>query len=68
MCRTGTNNGTINLLLNRETPPFDNPTVGRWQLTIDRKTFVDILTEGQGNIGGAMQPPPAGCGACRPKS
>ncbi len=30
------------------------------QLTIDRKSFVDILLEGQGDIGGAMQTPPGG--------
>jgi len=30
------------------------------QLTIDRKAFLDILSEGKGQIGGAMQSPPAG--------
>jgi hypothetical protein len=30
------------------------------QLTIDRKSFIDILSEGQGDISGAMLPPPAG--------
>jgi peptide/nickel transport system substrate-binding protein len=29
-------------------------------LSLDRKSFIDILAEGQGDIGGAMQPPPAG--------
>jgi peptide/nickel transport system substrate-binding protein len=29
-------------------------------LALDRKAFVDILTEGQGKIGAAMLPPPAG--------
>ena len=29
-------------------------------LTIDRKSFIAILAEGQGDIGGAMLPPPAG--------
>ena len=29
-------------------------------LTLDRKAFIDILTEGQGKIGGAMLPPPEG--------
>jgi peptide/nickel transport system substrate-binding protein len=27
---------------------------------MDRKAFVDILTEGQGNLGGVLQPPPGG--------
>jgi len=51
----------INLLLNRDAPPFDNPDIRRaMQLTIDRKSFIDILSEGQGDISGAMLPPPAG--------
>src|SRR5205807_4522627 len=29
-------------------------------LSIDRKAFIDILTEGQGEIGGVLQPPPEG--------
>src|SRR6476646_2662504 len=29
-------------------------------LSLDRQAFVDIITEGQGAIGGVMQPPPEG--------
>jgi peptide/nickel transport system substrate-binding protein len=29
-------------------------------LALDRKSFIDILAEGQGDIGGAMLPPPEG--------
>jgi peptide/nickel transport system substrate-binding protein len=51
----------INLLVNREAPPFDDPDIRRaMQLTIDRKSFIDIIAEGQGDISGAMLPPPAG--------
>src|SRR5439155_17399774 len=51
----------INLLLNRDAPPFYNPDIRRaMQLTLDRKSFIDILSEGQGDISGAMLPPPAG--------
>jgi peptide/nickel transport system substrate-binding protein len=51
----------INLLVNREAPPFNDPDIRRaMQLTIDRKSFIDILAEGQGDISGAMLPPPAG--------
>src|SRR5712691_6577312 len=51
----------INLLLNRDAPPFDDPDIRRaMQLTIDRKSFIDILAEGQGDISGAMLPPPGG--------
>jgi peptide/nickel transport system substrate-binding protein len=49
------------LLVNREKPPFDNRDLRRaMALAIDRKAFIDIITEGQGDIGGAMQPPPEG--------
>jgi peptide/nickel transport system substrate-binding protein len=51
----------INMLVNRDAPPFDDPEIRRaMQLTIDRKAFLDIIAEGQGDIGGAMQPTPAG--------
>ncbi len=50
-----------NLLLNRDAPPFDNAQLRRAvSLTIDRQAFVDIIAEGQGAIGGVMQPPPEG--------
>jgi peptide/nickel transport system substrate-binding protein len=29
-------------------------------LALDRKSFIDILSEGHGDVGGAMQPPPEG--------
>jgi peptide/nickel transport system substrate-binding protein len=29
-------------------------------LALDRKSFIDIVAEGQGDVGGAMQPPPQG--------
>ena len=28
--------------------------------SFDRQAFIDILTKGEGDIGGVMQPPPAG--------
>src|SRR3954463_1055955 len=49
----------INLLVNRDAAPFDDPDIRRaMQLTIDRKSFLDIIAEGQGDINGAMQWPP----------
>ena len=51
----------FNLLVNSEAPPFNDPEIRRaMQLTIDRKSFIDILAEGQGDISGAVQPPPGG--------
>src|SRR6185369_1178075 len=50
-----------NLIVNRDVPPFDNPELRRaMSLTIDRQAFVDIISDGQGAIGGVMQPPPEG--------
>jgi peptide/nickel transport system substrate-binding protein len=61
ICELRTNNGSTNLLVNRDKPPFDNADLRRaMALTLDRKSFVDILSEGQGKIGGAMLPPPEG--------
>src|SRR6266581_2789551 len=49
------------LIVNREKPPFDNSELRRaMALSLDRKAFIDIVTEGQGNVGGIMQPPPEG--------
>ena len=49
------------MLVNRDKPPFDNPELRRaMALTLDRKAFIDITSDGEGSIGGAMMPPPAG--------
>ena len=49
------------MLVNRSKPPFDNPELRRAMvLALDRRAFIDILSDGQGSIGGAMMPPPAG--------
>src|SRR6266581_1444378 len=50
-----------NLIVNRDVPPFDNPDLRRaMALSLDRKAFIDIISEGQGDIGGVMLPPPEG--------
>src|SRR5947208_12729720 len=49
------------LLINRDKPPFDNPELRRaMSLSLDRKAFIAIISDGEGSIGGAMMPPPAG--------
>jgi peptide/nickel transport system substrate-binding protein len=58
-----TPNGGINshLLVNRDKPPFDSPELRHaMALSLDRKAFIDILSEGQGEIGGVLQPLPGG--------
>jgi peptide/nickel transport system substrate-binding protein len=61
ICEVTPVNASVNLLVNRDKPPFDNPDLRRaMALALDRKTFIDIITGGQGDIGGAMQPLPAG--------
>jgi peptide/nickel transport system substrate-binding protein len=61
VCEMLSTNTQANLLVNREKPPFDDPRIRRvLALTLDRKAFIDILSEGKGDMGGAMLPPPAG--------
>ena len=60
-CLLQPSNTQGNLLVNRERPPFDNPSIRRAMvLSIDRKAFSDILSRGVYNIGGAMLAPPEG--------
>jgi len=61
ICEVAPLNANRTLIINREVPPFDNPEIRRaMALSLDRKAFIDIMDEGQGDIGGAMLPPPAG--------
>src|SRR5438045_5217886 len=61
ICEVRPTNVSINLIVNRDKPPFDNPDIRRaLALALDRKSFIDILLEGEGEIGSAMLPPPAG--------
>jgi len=61
ICEIVPNNNSNNLLINRDKPPFDNADIRRaLMLALDRKAFINILGEGQGDVGGAMQPPPEG--------
>ena len=61
VCELNPGSVNTNLIINRDAPPFDNPDLRRaMALNLDRKAFVDILTEGQGNLGGVLQPPPGG--------
>ncbi|MFL5288666.1 MAG: ABC transporter substrate-binding protein, partial [Rhodopila sp.] len=49
------------LLINRDRPPFDNVELRRaMALSLDRQAFITILSEGEGEIGGVLQPTPGG--------
>jgi peptide/nickel transport system substrate-binding protein len=56
------------MLVNRDKPPFDNAELRHaMALTIDRKAFIDIISDGDGSVGGAMMPPPAGAWGMPPE-
>jgi peptide/nickel transport system substrate-binding protein len=61
VCVVEPTNVSTNLIVNRDSPPFNNPDLRKaMALALDRKAFVDILTDGQANVGGTMLPPPQG--------
>ena len=61
ICELGPTGLNRNLIVNRDKPPFNNLDLWRaMALSFDRQAFIDIITEGEGDIGGVMQPPPAG--------
>ena len=60
VCDTEPLNVAITLIVVRK-PPFDNVDIRRAiALALDRQAFIDILTEGQGDISAVMLPPPEG--------
>src|SRR6185312_6505178 len=61
VCKLMASNVQRNVLINRDALPFNQPELRRAvALTIDRKAFIDTLTQGAGTIGGALLAPPRG--------
>jgi peptide/nickel transport system substrate-binding protein len=61
ICEVVMDNNSRDLIVNRAVPPFDNLELRRaMALSLDRQAFIDILTEGQGAVGGSILPPPDG--------
>jgi peptide/nickel transport system substrate-binding protein len=61
ICELLPTNVLRSVIINREAPPFGNPEVRRAiALTLDRQAFIDTLTQGKGNVGGALLSPPEG--------
>jgi peptide/nickel transport system substrate-binding protein len=60
-CVMTSTNVSRNVIMNPEKPPFDNQEVRRAVgLTLDRKAFIDIIGQGEADIGATMLPPPEG--------
>jgi peptide/nickel transport system substrate-binding protein len=60
---------SYNLIINRDTQPFNDARVRTaLALTLDRKSFVGITSEGQDILGGSMLPPPAGVWGVGPEA
>src|SRR6267154_1018423 len=54
-------NVSTNIIVNSSSPPFDNLDIRRaLALALDRKAFIQIMFEGQADIGGTMLPAPGG--------
>jgi peptide/nickel transport system substrate-binding protein len=68
ICEVAPTNVNRTLIINRDKPPFDNADLRRaMSLTLDRKAFIDIIAEGQGDIGGTMLPAPEGVWSMPPE-
>jgi peptide/nickel transport system substrate-binding protein len=60
-CVLTSTNVSRNLIINPEKSPFDKLELRRAvALTLDRKAFIDIIQQGQGDIGATLLPPPEG--------
>src|ERR1700726_1837918 len=61
VCVAEPNNVSTNIIINSPSPPFDNLDIRRaLALALDRKAFISIMFEGQADVGGTMEPAPAG--------
>jgi len=61
ICEIAPINVSTNLIINRENPPFNNIELRKaMALALDRKSFIDIIYQGQADAGGTLLPPPEG--------
>jgi peptide/nickel transport system substrate-binding protein len=61
ICSLVPTNVPINILVNRNRPPFDNIEIRRaMALSLDRQAYIDIVSGGRARIAGNMMPPPQG--------
>ena len=67
-CETTSMNNNTTLLVNRDAAPFDNPDVRRaLSLALDRKAFIAVLSNGEAEVGGSLQPPGDGVWGLSPE-
>src|SRR5207248_2848360 len=60
-CEITATNVNRTLIINPEKPPFDKIEMRRaLALSLDRKGFIDIITQGKGDIGATLLPAPEG--------
>ncbi|MBV9560659.1 MAG: ABC transporter substrate-binding protein [Bradyrhizobium sp.] len=60
-CVVAPNNVATNIIVNSSDPPFNNADIRHaLALALDRKAFISIMFEGQGDVGASMQPAPEG--------
>lgn len=61
ICEIRPINVNTNLIVNREAAPFNNAELRQaMALSLDRKSMIDIILQGQGDAGGSLLPPPEG--------
>jgi peptide/nickel transport system substrate-binding protein len=61
VCEERPTNVNSNLIVNNAAPPFDNPKIRQAMvMALDRRGFIDILSQGKEKVGAAMLPGPEG--------
>ncbi|MBO0756355.1 MAG: ABC transporter substrate-binding protein [Bradyrhizobiaceae bacterium] len=61
ICEIKPINVSTNLIVNRDSPPFNDPELRTaMSMALDRKAFIDIILQGEGDIGGSLLPQPEG--------
>jgi peptide/nickel transport system substrate-binding protein len=61
VCKLVPINVSTNLIINRDAPPFNNAELRKaMALSLDRESFIDIIQQGEGDVGGSLLPPPDG--------
>jgi peptide/nickel transport system substrate-binding protein len=61
VCEARPTNVSNNLIVNRDAAPFNNPKIRlAMAMALDRKSFIDILSQGHDRVGAAMLPGPEG--------